>query len=119
MVPSSTVDRRRRGVIVDGIVAAAAVDRVGAAGAVDHVVARAAGDDVGAGRARHGHSGAYGRTIDVLEVGDSGKIAGGLVGIAEVDRDSRFQNQRVGARAAVDRQFSIRSNRRCRCRCRR
>src|SRR5450755_952438 len=75
------------------------------AGAVDGVVAGTAGDGVGRRRTGDGQRRRQRRTIDVLEVGDVGGIAGGLVGIAEVDDGRRLQDQRIGAGATVDVSF--------------
>ena len=45
------------------------------------------------------------RRIDVLEIRDVGRVAGGLIGIGEIDRRGILHHQRVGADAAVDRVF--------------
>ena len=45
--------------------------------------------------------------VDILEVRDRGEVAGGLVGVAQVDRCRRLQDQRIGARCRH--RWSIRS----------
>ena len=91
--------------IGDGIVARAGIDDIRAAGAIDRVVAGAAGDGVRSSRTGNRQARGHSRRIDVLEIGDVGRIAAGLIGIAQVHRRGRAQNQRVGAGAAVDRGF--------------
>ena len=102
----AAVDRGFGAVIGHGIVAGAAGDDVGAAAAVDGVVAGAAGDGVGGRRARDRHRRGQRRRVDVLEIGDAGGVADGLVRGAEIDVRRRAQHQRVGAGTAVDRGFS-------------
>ena len=103
---AAAVDRGFGAAIGDGIVAGTGGDDVGSATAIDEVVARSAGNDVGRGRA--GDIGADGqrRRVNVEEVADSGPIACGLVGIAEIDRGHGVQDEGIGPGAAVDRVFS-------------
>ena len=71
--------------IDDCIVAAAGIDDVGAAAAIDGIVAGAAGDDVGPARSRNRCARRQRGSIDILEIGDVGRIAAGLVGIGKID----------------------------------
>ena len=58
---------------------------------VDEVRPGTAGDDVGAGRPGNGRTRRQQRAVDVLEVGNSGRIARGLIGVGKIDHCRRPQ----------------------------
>ena len=62
---------------VSSIVARAGVDGIGAAATIDRVVARSADQRVGRARTRDRDRRAQGRRVDVLEIGDVGRIRRG------------------------------------------
>ncbi len=99
------VDRDFGAVIQNRVVAGTGIDDISAAATVDRVVAGTGRDRVGGRRARDRNRRAQRRRVDVLEIGDVGRIGGGLVDIGEIDGRRRFHHQRIGAGAAVDRQF--------------
>ena len=99
---ASAVDRDFGAAVGDRVVAGTRRDGVGPAAAVDGIAAGAAGDGVGARGAGDRNPCGQRRCIDVLEIGDRGDVAGGLVDIAEIDRGRDVHLQRVGAAAAVD-----------------
>src|SRR6201999_3480395 len=92
----------------DRVVARAARDDVGAAAAIDGVVAGAAGQDIDAGRAcdRDRLRGVERRSVDILEIGDDGRVAAGLVGaVGQIDIGLRQHHQGVVVGAAIDAGF--------------
>ena len=105
VVAGAAVNRGFGAVVGDGIVAGAGADDIGAAGAVDRIVTGARRDGIGRGRAGDRDRGRQRRSIDVLEIGDAGGIARGLVDVAEIDRGDGLEHQRVVAGAAVDQVF--------------
>ena len=114
--PEATVDRGLRASVGHAIVSAAGADSVGPAGAVDGVVAAAAGDRIGRRRARDRDRRGERRRVDVLEIGDVGRIARGHVGIAEVDGNGGTQRQRIGADDRRRSRSPCRNTTRYRCR---
>ena len=103
----AAVDRCFGAVIGDDIVAPAGVDDIGAAAAVDGVGARAAGEDVGPGGSRQRDARRERGGVDILEMDDGDAVAEGLIRrVGEIDRDGRFQHERVHAGAAVDGDFA-------------
>ena len=99
--------------IGDGVRTRAGGDDVCAAVAVDRVGACARQEGIGSGRAfdRDALAREQDRRVDVREVGDRDVVANRLVGTsrhAEVDRGNAarpFEDERVGARSAVERGF--------------
>ena len=103
VVPGSAVDADLGPMIMDGVRARSRVDDVGSPAAVDRVVARAAGEDIGAGRAGDRDACEQRGGVDILEIDDEGRIAGGLVGgVGEIDIRRRVEDERVVPRPAVD-----------------
>ena len=98
-------------VIGDGIVAGSGIDDVGAAAAIDDIVAGARRDRVGRRRTRDRQRGRNHRGVQVFEIGDGDRVAGGLVDagrdgkIDRRDAAGRREHQRVRSGAAVDRRL--------------
>ena len=108
----SAVDQRFASMIGYEVVPGAGVDRVDAAAAVDGVVARAGRNHIRAGRAVNGQRRRNQRGVQVLEIGDKNRAAGGLVGAGrDIEIDARHAAcgqhlQRVrGTAAAVEGRF--------------
>ena len=105
VVAVAAIDADLAAVNVHQIVARAGRDRIGAAAAIDHIGARSSRNGIGRRRPRDGRPARQRRRIDVLEIGDVGRIEGRLIGVSEVDHGCRAHHQRVGAATAVDRNF--------------
>ena len=106
--PGSTVDRGLAAITVDRVVAGPRVDGVRAALAVDRIGAGAAVERVGSGRTEDIEvaDGVERASVDVGEVCDDRRVAGGLVGRRiQIDEGGTLHHQCVVAGAAVDRPF--------------
>ena len=111
IVAGAAVDRDFGIVVGDRIVAGSGVDDIGAAAAIDDIVAGTRRNRVGRRRTRDRQRGRNHRGIQVLEIGDGDRVAGGLVDAGrdgKIDRRDaarRRERQRVGSGAAIDRRF--------------
>ena len=107
IVAASTIDREFRTTVDDHIVAASSVDHVSAARTIDRVRTQAASNDVGRRTAEDTDT--LGRSecacVDILEIRHRHGVADSLVDTSKIDVGGGLQNQRVDARARIDRKL--------------